>query len=80
MTRTVQQLFNLEGKTALVELGRTDGILEPAQQMPGEVLGPNDRIKVYVLEVNKSGHGAQVQVSRMESKIIKRLRERAMGE
>ena len=65
----------IEGKNVLVELGRTEGILEPSQQIPGEVLGPNDRVKVYVLEVNQSGHGAQVEVSRTHSGLVKRLFE-----
>ena len=65
----------VEGKNVLVELGRTEGVLEPSQQIPGEVLGPNDRVKVYVLEVSQSGHGAQVQVSRVHSGLVKRLFE-----
>ena len=65
----------VEGKNVLVELGRTEGILEPSQQIPGEVLGPNDRVKVYVLEVSQSGHGAQVEVSRTHSGLVKRLFE-----
>ena len=72
LTALVQRV---EGKNVLVELGRIEGILEPSQQMPGEELGPNDRIKVYVLEVNKNGRGAQVSVSRTHSGLVKRLFE-----
>ena len=72
LTALVQRV---EGKTVLVELGRIEGVLEPSQQMPGEVLRPNDRIKVYVLEVNKNGRGAQVEVSRTHSGLVKRLFE-----
>jgi len=72
LTALVQRV---EGKQVFVELGRTEGVMEPNQQMPGEVLGVNDRIKVYVLEVNKTNRGPQVTVSRIHSGLVKRLFE-----
>ena len=72
LTAVVQRV---DSKEVYVELGRTEGILEPSQQMPGEVLRPNDRIKVYVLEVNKTTKGPQIMVSRMHSGLVKRLFE-----
>ncbi len=65
----------VEDKRVYVELGRTDGVLEPSQQMPGETLSPNDRVKVYVLEVNKTNRGPQIMVSRTHSGLVKRLFE-----
>ena len=47
LTAIVQRV---ENRNVYVELGRTEGIIEPNQQMPGEELAINDRIKVYVLE------------------------------
>ena len=64
-----------EGKTVYVELGRTEGVLDPTQQMPGETLSVNDRIKVYVLEVSKTSRGPQIMVSRIHSGLVKRLFE-----
>ena len=65
----------IENKTAYVELGRTEGLLEPGQQMPTEELSINDRIKVYVLEVSRMGRGPQVIVSRTHTRLAKRLFE-----
>ena len=67
----------VEGKDVYVELGRTEGCLEAAQQMPGETFAPGDRLKVYVLEVTggKNGKGPQILVSRTHSGLIKRLFE-----
>ena len=67
----------IEGKDVYVELGRTEGCLEAAQQMPGETFNVGDRLKVYVLEVTggKSGKGPQILVSRTHSGLIKRLFE-----
>ncbi len=72
LTALVQRI---EEKKVYVELGRTDGVIEPAQQMPGETLNPNDRVKVYVLEVSKTSRGPQILVSRTHSGLVKRLFE-----
>ncbi|HIR08136.1 MAG TPA: transcription termination/antitermination protein NusA [Candidatus Pullichristensenella stercoripullorum] len=65
----------VENRNVYVELGRTEGVIEPNQQMPGEELAPNDRIKVYVLEVSRQGRGPQVYVSRTHPGLVKRLFE-----
>lgn len=72
LTAIVQRV---ENKNVFVELGRTEGVLDPAQQMPTEELGPNDRIKVYVMEVSRLGRGPQIQVSRTHPGLVKRLFE-----
>ena len=65
----------LEGKQVMVELGRTQGLLDVSQQMPGEEYHVNDRLKVYVLEVQRQSKGAQVMVSRVHPGLVKRLFE-----
>lgn len=40
-----------ETKDVYVELGKTEGVLEPSQQMATDVYAPGERFKVYVLEV-----------------------------
>jgi N utilization substance protein A len=72
LTAIVQRI---EGKNIYVELGKTEGVIDAAQQMPGEELQINDRIKVYVLEVQRTMHGPQVLVSRTHSGLVKRLFE-----
>ena len=72
LTAIVQRV---EGKQVFVELGRTEGVIDVSQQMPGEELGVNDRIKVYVLEVSRLGKGPQVYVSRTHPGLVKRLFE-----
>ena len=72
LTAIVQRI---ENKQVFVELGRTEGLLEPSQQMPTEELAVNDRIKVYVLEVSRLGRGPQVFVSRTHPGLVKRLFE-----
>ena len=72
LTAIVQRV---ENKNVFVELGRTEGVLDPTQQMPTAERGPNDRIKVYVMEVSRLGRGPQIQVSRTHPGLVKRLFE-----
>ena len=72
LTAIVQRV---ENKQVYVELGRTEGILETKEQMPGEELKPNDRVKVYMLRVERMGRGPQVFVSRTNPGLVKRLFE-----
>ena len=68
-------VLRVEGKTVYVDLNRTEGVLEPSQQMPEEEFHVGDRIKVYVMEVSRSQKGPQVMVSRTHSGLVKRLFE-----
>ncbi len=77
LTAIVQRV---EGKNVFVELGRTEGLLEGGQHMPGEIYKVNDRIKVYVLEVQKTTKGPQVMVSRIHPGLVKRLFEMEVPE
>jgi len=58
-----------------VELGKSEGVLPPKEQMPNERYRVNDRIKVYVTDVKKTTKGAQITVSRTHPQLIKRLFE-----
>ncbi len=58
-----------------VDLGRTEAILMPSEQVPGEVLRSNERVKLYVVEVRKTPKGPQVYLSRSHPGLIRRLFE-----
>ena len=81
LTAIVQRV---EPKAVYVELGRTEGVLEQSEMIPGEVLHDDDHIKVYVLEVHRSGpvgpRGPQVRVSRIHPNLVKRLFEMEVPE
>ena len=72
LTAIVQRV---EKGNAYVELGKTDGILNASEMIPGEEYENNERIKVYVLEVRKENKGPQVVVSRTHPGLVKRLFE-----
>ena len=72
LTAIVQQV---EKNGVYLELGRSEGFMYASEFIPGETFAPGDRIKVYVLEVLKTGKGPQVLVSRTHPGLIKRLFE-----
>jgi transcription termination/antitermination protein NusA len=81
LTAIVQRV---EPKAVYVELGRTEGILESTEFIPGEEYRENDHIKVYVLQVYRSGRDTmrspQVYVSRIHTGLVKRLFEMEVPE
>ena len=81
MTGIVQRI---EPHVVYVDLGRTEGVLNQDQMIPGEVLHDDDHIKVYVLEVQRSSgtinYTPQVYVSRTHPNLVKRLFEMEVPE
>jgi transcription termination/antitermination protein NusA len=59
----------------LIDLGKTEAVLGPNEQMPGEKYNYNDRIKLYIVEVKNTTKGAQIIISRTHPGLIKRLFE-----
>ncbi|MBV4445076.1 transcription termination/antitermination protein NusA [Clostridium tyrobutyricum] len=59
----------------LIDLGKTEAVLGPNEQMPGEKYNFNDRIKLYIVEVKNTTKGAQIVISRTHPGLIKRLFE-----
>jgi len=65
----------IEQKNAFIELGKTEAILTPTEQIPGETYAPGDRVKAYIVEVKKTTKGPQIFVSRTHPGLLKRLLE-----
>lgn len=65
----------IEQKNVFIELGRTEAILVPSEQMSGEDYVQGDRIKAYIIEVRKTTKGPQILVSRTHPGLLKRLFE-----
>lgn len=57
------------------ELDSQDGILLPAEQIPGETLTHGDRVKAFVVEVNKGPRNIQVNLSRTHPELVRGLFE-----
>lgn len=72
VTGVVQRI---EQKNVYLELGKTEAILTPSEQMPRELYRQGNRLKVYILEVKKTTKGPQILVSRTHPGLLKRLLE-----
>lgn len=58
-----------------IDLGKTEGILPPTEQISGELYEQGDRLKLYILEVKKTTKGPQIILSRSHPGLVKRLFE-----
>ena len=67
-------------RNVIVSLGKLEGTLLPAEQMPREPYEFNERIKVYVTEVKQTSKGPIVNVSRNHPELVKRLFEQEVPE
>ncbi|MGQ9512309.1 transcription termination factor NusA [Thermodesulfitimonas sp.] len=72
ITGTVQRV---EQRHVYIELGKTEAVLPPAEQIPGERYRPGDRIRAFILEVRKTPKGPQILVSRTHPGFLRRLFE-----
>lgn len=62
-------------KNVYIDLGKTEAILGPTEQIPGEEYRHADRLKTYIVEVKKTTKGPQIMVSRTHPGLLKRLFE-----
>ncbi|MFP8878939.1 MAG: transcription termination factor NusA, partial [Myxococcota bacterium] len=64
----------------IVDLGRTEAVLPLKEQVPRENYRPNDRIRAYVIDVNRAAKGSQVVLSRTCMEMLTRLFEQEVPE
>ncbi|MTI82242.1 MAG: transcription termination/antitermination protein NusA [Firmicutes bacterium] len=65
----------IEQRTVYIELGKTEAVLAPSEQMPSDNYHPGMRVKTYITEVRKTTKGPQILVSRTHPGLLKRLFE-----
>lgn len=68
------------GRNISINLGKADALLTENEQVRGEHFQPNDRIKVYILEVKEAPKGTRILVSRTHPELVKRLFEEEVSE
>ena len=56
-----------------VQLGDVEGIMPPAEQVPGEDLTHGQRVRCYVVSVAKGMKGPQITLSRSHPNLVRRL-------
>ena len=65
----------VENKTAYITLDKAEAVLPPAEQVATERYRPNQRLRVYLVEVSRTPKGPQILVSRTHRNLVRRLFE-----
>jgi len=65
----------IESRNVIVELGKTEAVLAPPEQIPGEDYRVGHRLKAYIVEVRRTTKGPQILLSRTHPGLLKRLLE-----
>jgi N utilization substance protein A len=72
LTGVVQQI---DKGNVIVNLGRGEGILPVKEQIPREKFRQGDRIRAFIVDVQKSLRGPQIILSRVNEEFLRRLFE-----
>lgn len=64
-----------EKNNVMIDLGRTEAVLPPTEQISTEVYNPGTRLRVYIVEVKMTTKGPQIIVSRTHPGLVRRLFE-----
>lgn len=62
-----------EGRTIIVDLGKTEGVLPPTEQLPKENFRIGDKIKVFVQEIRMTNRGPKIILSRTHNQFLVKL-------
>ena len=65
----------IEDGNVIVDIGKTEAVLVPIEQMRSDRFKIGDRVRAYVAEVRKIGKGPQVYLSRTHPGFLRRLFE-----
>ncbi|TCK97936.1 NusA antitermination factor [Natranaerovirga hydrolytica] len=68
------------GKNVVINLGKVDAVLGETEQVQSEPYNPNERYKVYIVEVKDTTKGPKILVSRSHPDLVKRLFEQEVPE
>jgi N utilization substance protein A len=64
----------------IVNLGRTEALLPPSEQVPREIYHKGERIRAYVLDVKRQTRGPQIILSRTHPQFLVKLFEAEVPE
>ena len=78
--QAVRRLQDAGNRNISIDLGRADAVLAENEQVRGERLHPQQRIKVLILEVKNNAKGPRILVSRTHPDLVRRLFEQEVTE
>ncbi|NQV00896.1 MAG: transcription termination/antitermination protein NusA [Parcubacteria group bacterium] len=63
----------IENNNVFIDIGKTTGLLFPEEQIPREHYRMGQRLRVYIIEVQKGSHGPTIALSRAHPKMVSQL-------
>jgi N utilization substance protein A len=60
-------------RDVLIDLGQVEGVLPPAEQVPGETYTHGERLRCYVIAVRRGQRGPQITLSRTHPNLVRKL-------
>lgn len=66
-------VMHKERRTVIMNLGRTEAVLLPEEQIPGEIYRPGSTIRVFIHKVEKKGQRLRIVLSRTHKNFVKEL-------
>lgn len=69
------EVQRVQGRNVLIDLGKTEAMLLPSEQIPRETYRQSERLKTYIVDVKKTTKGPQIVLSRSHPGLLKRLFE-----
>jgi transcription termination/antitermination protein NusA len=69
-----------EGRTWICDMGKVEGIIPPQEQVHGEYFHRGEKIRAYILNVEKTSRGPQIILSRSHPGLIRKLFESEVPE
>ncbi len=64
----------------VIDLGKTEAIMPPSEQIPRERYRQGDRIRAYIKDVTKTSRGPEILLSRSDPRVILKLFEQEVPE
>ena len=74
ITATISKIDPVNGNIVL-DTGTSHAVLMKGEQIPGETFTVGDRIKVFIMEVNRESRGPLVTLSRIHAGLVRRMFE-----
>ncbi len=63
----------IEDRNVFIDVGKTTGIILPNEQIPGEYYQINQRVRAYILKVEREPKGTNIYLSRAYPKFVSKL-------
>ncbi len=61
----------VERKSVMVDLGTVEAMLMPQEQVESDNYHPNQRLKIYIVDVQRTTKGPQIIISRTHAGLVK---------